>query len=388
MENEIMPNEPNQNGQNMQQKQNRNTNTNKLGLYILMFFLGCLTMYAVVYYFPTTITESITKLEKDVTVTDTGIADAVEKIYDAVVIVSTYQKERYIASGTGFVYNKDGQKYHLLTNYHVIEGGDKITVTFTDGSVIETEIIGYDQFADIAVLALESDKDLAVAELGNSSNSRVGDTSFAVGAPLDSAYSWTVTRGIVSGKDRMVEVSLNNNNSNDYVMKVMQTDTAINSGNSGGPLCNSNGEVIGITSLKLVNDGVEGMGFAIPIEIAVEKAKEIISGEVIEQPYLGVSMVDLTRAYYTPQYYQLIQESGLTSGVIVSKVEQNSTAEKAGIESGDIIVGIGDESVTNLAYLRYYLYQHKVGDTVNIKIYRDGKERNFEVTLRSKKETS
>src|SRR5699024_477323 len=105
---------------------------------------------------------------------------------------------------------------------------------------------------------------LVVAEIGDNANSRVGDTAFAVGAPLDSAYSWTVTRGIISGKDRMVEVSLSNSSSNDYVMKVIQTDAAINSGNSGGPLCNSNGEVIGVTSLKLVSSGVEGMGFAIP----------------------------------------------------------------------------------------------------------------------------
>lgn len=353
-----------------------------------MFFLGCLIMYGVVYFFPTSITESVTKLEKDVTVTDTGIADAVEKIYDAVVVVSTYQKEKYIASGTGFVYNKDGNKYYLLTNHHVIEGGDKVTVTFTDGDVKETEIIGYDQYADIAVLALESDKELVVAELGDSTKVRVGDTSFAVGAPLDSVYSWTVTRGILSGKDRMVEVSLTNSNSNDYVMKVIQTDAAINSGNSGGPLCNSNGEVIGITSLKLVSDGVEGMGFAIPIEAALAKAKQIIAGELTDQPYLGISMVDLTKAYYIPQYNRLIQDSGLTSGVIVSTVEKNSAAEKAGIKSGDIIIAIEGEKVTNIAYLRYYLYQHKIGDKVKITVQREKAEQTFEVTLQSNKTTS
>lgn len=372
--------------QEIMSKRTRKTNT--VGGYILMFFLGCLIMYGVVYFFPTSITESVTKLEKDVTVTDTGIADAVEKIYDAVVVVSTYQKEKYIASGTGFVYNKDGNKYYLLTNHHVIEGGDKVTVTFTDGDVKETEIIGYDQYADIAVLALESDKELVVAELGDSTKVRVGDTSFAVGAPLDSVYSWTVTRGILSGKDRMVEVSLTNSNSNDYVMKVIQTDAAINSGNSGGPLCNSNGEVIGITSLKLVSDGVEGMGFAIPIEAALAKAEQIIAGELTDQPYLGISMVDLTKAYYIPQYNRLIQDSGLTSGVIVSTVEKNSAAEKAGIKSGDIIIAIEGEKVTNIAYLRYYLYQHKIGDKVKITVQREKAEQTFEVTLQSNKTTS
>ena len=128
--------------------------------YLIIFFVGCLAMYAVIYFFPTSITESITKLEKDVTVTDTGIADAVEKVYDAVVVVSTYRDDNYIASGTGFVYKKDDDTYYLLTNYHVIEDGDKVTVTFTDGSIKETTIVGHDEYADIAVLSLKSDEEL------------------------------------------------------------------------------------------------------------------------------------------------------------------------------------------------------------------------------------
>lgn len=360
----------------------------KIGLYVLIFFVGCLVMYSVMYFFPSTITESVTKLEKDVTITDTGIADAVEKIYDAVVVVSTYQNEKYTSSGTGFVYNKENNKYYILTNYHVIEGGDKVTVTFTDASVKEVEVIGYDQYADIAVLAIESKDDLTVAEIGKSADSRVGDTTFAVGAPLDSVYSWTVTRGILSGKDRMVEVSLGNSNTSDYVMKVLQTDAAINSGNSGGPLCNSNGEVVGITSLKLVSSGVEGMGFAIPIETALKKAEQIIDGKVSEQPFLGISMVDIATAYYMPQYYQLIQKNNITSGVIVTSVEEGSAAEKAGLEAGDIIVGINDDKISNIAYLRYYLYQHSVGDDVEIKFIRDGKEKTVKATLKSNKMTS
>lgn len=366
--------------------ENETKKGSKIAIYIIIFFIGCLAMYAVVYFFPTSITEQITKLEKDVTVTENGIADAVEKVYDAVVVVSTYQKEKYISSGTGFVYSKDKNKYFLLTNYHVIEGGDKVTVTFTDGSVKEVDIIGFDEYSDIAVLSLESKEDLSVAEIGDSTKSRVGDTTFAVGAPLDSVYSWTVTRGIVSGKDRMVEVSLGNNTGNDYVMKVLQTDSAINSGNSGGPLCNSNGEVIGITSLKLVKSGVEGMGFAIPIETAISKAEQVIKGETFEQPYLGIAMVDLTRAYI--QFYSLIQSSGLESGVIISEVEKASPADKGGLKANDIIIGINDDVVPNVAYLRYYLFQYKVGDTVKIKVYRDGSEKTINVTLGTNKQTS
>lgn len=355
--------------------------------YIIVFFVGCLVMYAVIYFFPTTVTESVTKEVRDVTINDTGIAEAVQKIYDAVVVVSTYRDNTYTASGTGFVYKKEGNTYYLLTNYHVIEDGNNVTVTFTDGSVEETEIVGHDEYADIAVLALETDKDLVVAELGNNEESRVGDTAFAVGAPLDSVYSWTVTRGIISGKDRMVEVSLTDStNTSDYVMKVLQTDAAINSGNSGGPLCNANGEVIGITSLKLISDGVEGMGFAIPIEDAVEKAEQIISGETSAYPYIGISMLDFSSAYYS-QYYNLIRNSGLDSGVIVVSVEDSSAADDAGIKANDIITAIDGEEVTNIAYLRYYLYQHDVGDTITVTIYRDGDTHDLELTLGSDGQT-
>lgn len=367
---------------------NEISNKKNIVSYIMVLFIGALIMYAVVYFFPTSITENVTKLEKDVTVTDTGIADAVEKVYDSVVIVSTYKDNVYSASGTGFVYQKEDNKYYILTNHHVIDGGNKVTVTFTDGKVLETKVVGSDQYADIAVLSLETKEDVKIASIGKSESTRVGDTAFAVGAPLDSAYSWTVTRGIVSGKDRMVEVSLDKSSQNDYVMKVLQTDAAINSGNSGGPLCNSNGEVIGITSLKLVSSGVEGMGFAIPIENAIKKAEQIIKGETANYPYIGISMLDLSKAYYSYQYYDLIKESNLSSGVIVVDVEKGSPASKAGLKSNDIITNINGEEVKNVAYLRYYLYQNNINDEIKLTIFRDGKKQDITVKLGTNKQTT
>ncbi len=378
----------------MDEKLNKNTDENlnkkatkNIMTYIIIFFVGCLVMYAVVSFFPVAITEDVIKEVRDVTINDTGIAEAVAKVYDSVVVVSTYRDGTYIASGTGFVYRQDGDTYYLLTNYHVIEDGDNVTVTFTNGDVVETEIVGHDEYADIAVLSIESDTELTVAELGNNEESRVGDTAFAVGAPLDSAYSWTVTRGIISGKDRMVEVSVSNSNTSDYVMKVLQTDAAINSGNSGGPLCNANGEVIGITSLKLISSGVEGMGFAIPIEDAVEKAEQIISGDVSAYPVIGISMLDFSNAYYS-QYYSLIRNSGLENGVIVTSVENGSAADEAGIEANDIITAIDGEEVLNSAYLRYYLYQHSVGDDITVTVYRDGSTRDLKLTLSADGQTA
>ena len=355
---------------------------------LLVFFIGCLVMYGIIYYFPIVVTESVTKTEKAVTITENGIADAVDKVMDAVVVVSTYKGETYYAAGTGFVYQKDKNTYYVLTNNHVVSGGNKVTVTFTDDTILETKVVGSDEYSDIAVLSFETSKNISVASLGSSEASRVGDTVFAVGAPLDNAYSWTVTRGIVSGKDRMVEVTVGKSRVNNYVMKVLQTDAAINSGNSGGPLCNSNGEVIGINSLKLVSSGVEGIGFAIPIEDAIDKAKQIISGETVDYPYMGVTMVDFSTAYYSIQYYDLIKDSGLSSGVIIQTVEEGSAAEKAGIKENDIITKIDGNEVKNAAYLRYYLFQHKIKDSMKVTVYRDGKTIDINMILGSNKQAT
>ncbi len=350
---------------------------------ISIFVTGALLMYGAIYTFPQQFSTVVTKTEKDVTVTDQGIADAVDKIYDAVVVVSTYSNDSLISSGTGFVYKLDGDMAYIMTNAHVISGGDVVTVTFTNGDIVETNIVGYNDYDDIAVLTVSEEKIITVAELGDSENLRVGDTSFAVGAPLDDAFSWTVTRGIISGKDRMVEVSVNSENSNDYVMRVLQTDTAINSGNSGGPLCNSNGEVIGVSTLKLKDTGVEGMGFAIPIEDAIESANNIINGVDNLIPYLGISMINVTTALYSPEYSTIIDSSGLTYGVIIESVSKDSPASSAGLLADDIVVKVNDTDVSNVSYLRYELYKYNVDDKINITVIRNGEEKVLEVVLGS-----
>ena len=240
--------------------------------------------------------------------------------------------------------------------------------------------------ADIAVLSISSSKVISYAEIGSSDKSKLGDTVFTVGAPLDSAYSWTITRGILSGKDRLVEVSNSSSSSrsiyNDsYMMNVLQTDAAINSGNSGGPLANGNGEVIGITSLKLVSSGVEGMGFAIPIETALKYAEKIINKEEIITPYIGISMLNINEAYYYREFRNIIEEAKIEKGVVVATVENNSSAEKVGLKQGDIIIKIDSEDCKSIAYLRYVLYKHEVGDKIKITYLRDNKENTVTVTL-------
>ena len=333
-------------------------------VYIILTFCVCLCLFGGFYefYLKHLVIET-TKTIKDVTITDTGIADAVEKVYDSVVTVKNYVRNQLYSTGSGFVFKVDNKYGYILTNYHVISGGNEVSVVFTNNKDEKVTIVGYDEYSDIAVLAVDKSLVLATAQLGSSNNMRIGDTTFAVGTPVDSSvYSWSVTRGILSGKDRMVQVD-------NYVMSVLQTDTAINSGNSGGPLCNSNGEVIGITNMKLASSQIEGMGFAIPIEDAVKNAETIISGKKISRPYLGISIYDSNNYFNN------------TSGVYVESVEKNGAAYNAGIKSGDKILKVNGVEIANTSYFRYQLYKYNIGDKIKITIERNGIEKTLTVTL-------
>ena len=333
-------------------------------VYIILTFCVCLCLFGGFYefYLKHLVIET-TKTIKDVTITDTGIADAVEKVYDSVVTVKNYVRNQLYSTGSGFVFKVDNKYGYILTNYHVISGGNEVSVVFTNNKDEKVTIVGYDEYSDIAVLAVDKSLILATAQLGSSNDMRIGDTTFAVGTPVDSSvYSWSVTRGILSGKDRMVQVD-------NYVMSVLQTDTAINSGNSGGPLCNSNGEVIGITNMKLASSQIEGMGFAIPIEDAVKNAETIISGKKISRPYLGISIYDSNNYFNN------------TSGVYVESVEKNGAAYNAGIKSGDKILKVNGVEIANTSYFRYQLYKYNIGDKIKITIERNGIEKTLTVTL-------
>lgn len=359
-------------------KKNSNSFLVKLLIIVCLIAIGAAGMYMIIEVMPGDTV--INKLEKEVTVNENGIADAVEKVYDAVVVVETYRRNTLVATGTGVIFKQDNNKYYVMTNYHVIEDGTTIKIVLTDGNRYEVNVDGGDIYSDIAVLSFDSKEDYTIAEIGSSTDARVGDTTFAVGAPLDAdTYSWTVTRGILSGKDRMIEVSTSNTlyNSNDYIMKVLQTDAAINSGNSGGPLCNSNGQVIGITNMKLVSDGVEGMGFAIPIEDAIDFANKIINGEDITRPKIGISMVALVGA----SIYGVDIPDNVENGVAVLSVNSGSSAEVAGLERGDIITEFDNVKIESVAQLKYELYRHNVGDVVTIKINRHGSIKDLQMTL-------
>lgn len=322
-----------------------------------------------------------TVVDKKVTITDTGLAEAVDKIHDSVVVIKTYVRGNLYATGTGFIYKKENGKYYFITNNHVIEGGDQIKVQFADESEVIVKVENGDKYADISVLSIETSKEYPLAEIGSNVDTKVGDTVFAIGSPLDySVYSYSVTRGIISGKEREVAVSVGGSNMNDWIMQVLQTDAAINEGNSGGPLCNSNGQVIGVTNMKLASEKIEGMGFAIPIEEAANYADAIIRGEDISRPYIGASLSNANTAAAVTKYNIEMQD-----GVVIEGTESGSPSEQAGLKQGDIIKKFDDVVVKDIASLRFQLYKYNVGDTITVEYIRNGSTKTTQLKLASQK---
>lgn len=345
---------------------------------ILSVFVGCGLMYMIIYYFPNTIVKTENKVEKVINVNEEGISSGIDNIYDAVVVVENYKKGKLVGIGSGFIYSGEG---YIMTNHHVIDSSDEIKITLTSGESIEAKVLGSDELADIAVLQIDKKYATNIAKIGKSTDSKVGDTVFTIGSPMSSEFSGTVTRGILSGKNRMVEVSVGSSSSKDWIMNVMQTDAAINPGNSGGPLCNVSGEVIGINSMKIVQSEIEGIGFSIPIEDALQYANKIVKGEKIERPFLGIQMADVSTSSYYLSRQGIKIDSSITSGVIVISTTNDGPSGSAGIEKGDVIISIGKYSVKSVAELRYYLYKYEPNNEVDIKVIRGKEEKTFKVKL-------
>ncbi len=348
----------------------------------LAFLIGGVFTYMI---FGNVTTESgsscgTTKCTNKVIIDDKGISEAVQKVYDAVVMIQNYQGNSVASTGTGFVYKVDEKYGYIMTNQHVVDGATKIIAIDSKDNEIEATYLGGDVYLDVAVIRIDKDKVLSVAEIGNSEEAKLGDTVFTVGSPLGYEYRGTVTGGRLSGKDRMVEVNISNSSNGDWMMKVLQTDAAINPGNSGGPLVNSNGQVIGINSMKLIQTEVEGMGFAIPIEYAMNHIETLEKGKTIVRPMLGIQLLDVTDTMALYQN-QIMLDKNITEGVVVVSVVDKSGAKDAGFAKGDVITKVNGATVQNGAYLRYELYKYNVGDTVEITYLRNNKAHTVKVKL-------
>ena len=343
----------------------------------IALFAGIAGTVAVVKFMPDN-DNIIEKTVSEISITENNtIKSSINKIYDAVVYIENYKGDKLQGTGTGFVYKKDKEKGYIITNHHVIENTNKVIIVTTDGKEVEATLLGSDEYADIAVLSVPLENVLKVAEIGKSTEAELGDTLFTVGSPLGRDYMGTVTKGILSGKNRTVEVSLTNGA---FVMDVLQTDAAINPGNSGGPLVDINGQVIGVNSLKLVQDEIEGMGFAIPIEVATSVAEKIEKDGKVIRPLLGVEMIDVTDTW-TLYRNNIHVDSSIKQGVVIANVTKGSAADKAGLKAGDVVIEVEEEEVESIAYFRYSLYKHDVGDTIELKINRNNKEKTIKVKL-------
>ena len=271
------------------------------------------------------------------------------------------------STGTGVIFSEEG---YIITNHHVIEGAREITVLLTDERVLEATLVGADAVSDLAVLHVE-DENLKAAEFGDSTQLRVGDSVAAIGDPLGSELRGTLTNGIVSAINRDVTMG-------GRTMTLIQTNAAINSGNSGGPLINCYGQVIGINTLKIGDNasyaGVEGLGFAIPSVTVKEIVDQLIDqGYVSGRPSLGITGEGVSSFYQ--HYYRM------PAGLYITEVDVNSDAANRGIIAGDILVSINNTRITNQDALNYALYNYNPGDTVTVVIYRQGFQYQVDLVL-------
>ena len=270
------------------------------------------------------------------------------------------------ASGSGFILTADG---YILTNYHVVKGSDAITVSLYNGDSFEAALIGYDESNDIAVLKVEAEN-LSPVVLGDSENMNVGDSVVAIGNPLGE-LTFSLTAGTVSAMDREITMSTGG------TMNLVQTDCAINSGNSGGALFNLYGEVIGVTNAKYSgssNGGasIDNIGFAIPINRARSIAESIIEKGYIAKPFIGVSVIDVSKE---------TQSYGLPQGAAVQSVVEDSPAAAAGLQVNDIITKVGETEITGRTDLARMISETAVGETLKLQVYRKGETLELTVTV-------
>ena len=283
------------------------------------------------------------------------------------VVSITCQGSRSASSGTGVVLSADG---YIVTNAHVVENAHTYTVQLTDDRTFSARLVGCDDISDLAVLRIDC-TDLTPAQFGDSSTLRVGDTVVAIGDPLGAAFRGTYTNGIVSAINRDVDM-------NGRTMTLIQTNAALNSGNSGGPLINCYGQVIGINTMKIGaftdTAGVEGLGFAIPSTQVKEIVDQIISqGYVSGRPTLGISGETLSTFYQ--HYYRM------PAGLYITEVDPGSDAARKGIQEGDMLLYLGDTRITGMEDLKTAVYDCQVGEVVEVIVYHKGQQYKLELTL-------
>lgn len=309
------------------------------------------------------------------------------EVSEAVVGVTNLQRQSIwtnseeAGTGSGIIYKKENGKAYVVTNHHVVNGAEQVEVVLSEDERIPAKVLGTDELTDLAVLEIDGEKVTRVATLGSMENKQVGETVFAIGNPLGIEFANSLTKGIISGLERSVSVDTNGDQVADWITEVIQTDAAINPGNSGGALVDSNGEVIGINSMKIASTQVEGIGFAIPINAALPIMEQLESSGKVQRPFIGISMATINQV---PMQYRhnIALPEGVEHGMVIASVEPGSPAEEAGLQQFDVITKIDDHETPTALELRKYMYNEtQVGDTVKLEIYRNGEKQTVDLKL-------
>ncbi|MFB3169762.1 trypsin-like peptidase domain-containing protein [Neobacillus sp. 179-C4.2 HS] len=324
---------------------------------------------------------------------NTNTTKAIDKAADAVVGINNIQTSNFwndesgddqgpAGTGSGVVYKKAGDKVYVVTNHHVVEGATQLEVTLNDGTKIPAKLLGSDVWTDLAVLEVDAGKIKKIAEFGDSDALKMGEPVMAIGNPLGATFSGSVTQGIISGINRTIPVDINQDGIMDWQAEVLQTDAAINPGNSGGALINIAGQLIGINSMKIAQNAVEGIGLSIPINYARPIINDLEQYGEVRRPYMGVDLKSVAEipGYYQEEALKLPRE--INYGVALRQVVPNSPASQAGLRELDVIVEMDGKTIHDVIDLRKHLYQEtKIGDQMEIKYYRDGKLQTTKITL-------
>jgi serine protease Do len=309
-----------------------------------------------------------------------AIVDAVNQVQPAVVGVINLKKGGNWLSpeatsdtgmGTGVIFEDANGRAKIVTNYHVIKGAAEVAISLPSGERKLAKVLGEDEITDLAVLEIDSKDIEGVASFGDSSTLQPGEAAIAIGNPLGLAFSQTVTVGVISSVERAIPMDFNKDGQHDWELNVIQTDAAINPGNSGGALVNLNGKVIGINSLKIADTGVEGLGFAIPINDAKPIIEQLIQFGKVKRPFMGITPRDLYTLSESDRTTVLKLPQQVESGILLMDVQ--GPALKAGLKRFDVIVKLDDKSIAHSAQLRKYLYiDKKIGDSLVVHFYRKG----------------
>ncbi|MEF3309580.1 trypsin-like peptidase domain-containing protein [Paenibacillus sp. GYB004] len=316
------------------------------------------------------------------------VVRAVEQVKPAVVsIISAIKEEgagdaQSLGIGSGVLFQKNGDKAYIVTNNHVVQSATQIEVILANGEHRKAKMTGKDMITDLAVIEIDAAGLKVFAEFGDSDKLKAGQTAIAIGSPLGLRFAQTTTVGVISSPHQKIPISFAGDGNYDWEMDVIQTDAAINQGNSGGALINLEGKLVGINSMKVAEKGVEGLGFAIPINSAKETINSLIEYGKVKRPYIGITSEPL-RAFKGIEVLKL--PDSVKNGIIV--IDAVGPAKEAGLATHDVITELDGKPISNNVMLRQYLYgDKKIGDPIKVTYYRGGKKATVTVQLGEKKE--